>query len=94
MSDSWDPMDCRPPGSSVHGILQAKTLERVTIPFSRGSSRPRDRSEVCTAGRFFTVWATREAQRNTGKNFQKAYQESKKGNMIKETDVRIRLLRV
>ena len=33
-----DPMDCSPPGSSIHGILQARTLERVVIPFSRGSS--------------------------------------------------------
>ena len=51
-----DPMDCSPSGSSVHGILQARTLEWVAIPFSRGSSRPRDRSQVsCTAGRFFTM---------------------------------------
>ena len=37
-----DPMDCSPPGSSVHGALQGKILERVAIPFSRRSSRPRD----------------------------------------------------
>ena len=37
-----DPMDCGPPGSSVHGILQARILEWIAIPFSRGSSRPRD----------------------------------------------------
>ena len=37
-----DPMDCSPPGSSVHGILQARMLEWVAIPLSRGSSRPRD----------------------------------------------------
>ena len=56
VSDSCDPMNCRPPGSSVHGILQAKLLEWVAIPFSRGSSRTRDRTQVyCTAGRFFTV---------------------------------------
>ena len=41
-----DPMDCSPPGSSVHGILQARTLEWVVIFFSRGSSRPRDRTHV------------------------------------------------
>ena len=41
-----DPMDCSPPGSSVHGILQARILECVAIPFSRGSSRPRDRTLV------------------------------------------------
>ena len=57
----WDPMDCSPPGSSVHGILQARILEWVAIPFSRGSSWPRDRTQVpCIASRFFTVWATRE----------------------------------
>ena len=44
------------------GILQARLLEWVTVPFSRGSSRPRDGTQVsCIAGRFFTVWATREA---------------------------------
>ena len=36
----YDPMDCSPPGSSVHGILQARILEWVAIPFSRGSSNP------------------------------------------------------
>ena len=46
------------PGSSVHGILQARILEWVPIPFSRGSSRPRDQTRVpCTAGIFFTIWA-------------------------------------
>ena len=55
-----DPMDCSPPGSSVHGILQARILEWVAIPSSRGSSWPRDQTQVsCNAGRFFTVWATR-----------------------------------
>ena len=38
-----DPMDCSLPASSVHGILQAKILEWVAMPFSRGSSSPRDR---------------------------------------------------
>ena len=57
-----DPMDCSPPGSSVHGILQARILECVAIPFTRGSSWPRDWTLVsCIAGRFFTIWATREA---------------------------------
>ena len=41
-----NPMDCGPPGSSVHGILQARILEWVAIPFSRGSSRPRDQTCV------------------------------------------------
>ena len=57
-----DPMDCHPPGSSVHGISQASILEWIAIPFFRGSSHPRNQSQVsCVAGRFF-IWATREAQ--------------------------------
>ena len=49
-----NPMDCSPSGSSVRGILQAKILEQVAIPFSRGSSQPRDQTQVShTAGRFF-----------------------------------------
>ena len=44
-----DPMDCSPPGSSVYGILQARILEWVTFPFSRGSSQPRDRTQVSPA---------------------------------------------
>ena len=55
----WDPMDCNPPGSFVHGILQARVLEWVAIPFSRGSSQPRDWTQLsCIAGGFFTIWAT------------------------------------
>ena len=51
-----DPVDCSPPGSSVHGILQARILEWVAVPSSRGSSQPRDRTQVsCIAGRFFTI---------------------------------------
>ena len=48
-----DPMDWSPPDSSVHGISQARILERVAIPFSRRSSQPRDGTCVsCTVGRF------------------------------------------
>ena len=55
-------MDCSLPGSSVHGILQARILEWVAISFSRGSSWPRDQTQVsCIADRFFTAWAIREA---------------------------------
>ena len=55
-------MDSSPPGSSVHEILKARTLEWVASPVSRESSRPRDQTLVChTAGKFFTVWGTREA---------------------------------
>ena len=58
-----DPMDCSLLGSSVHGILQARIVEWVAISFSRGSSRPRDKTQVsCTADGFFTVRATREDQ--------------------------------
>ena len=52
-----DPLDCSLPSSSVHGILQASTPQRVAISFPRGSPRPRDGTQV-VAGRFFTVWAT------------------------------------
>ena len=62
MSDSYDSMACSPPGFSVHGILQARILEWMAISSSRGSSRPRDWTQVsCIAGGFFTSWATREA---------------------------------
>ena len=57
-----DPVDCNPPGSSVHGILRAGILAWVAISFSRGSSQPRDRTWVsCIAGRHFNLWATSEA---------------------------------
>ena len=57
------PMDCSPPGSSVHGIPQARILERVSISFSRGSSRRRNWTQVsCIAGRSFTNWAMKKAQ--------------------------------
>ena len=53
----WDPMDYR-----VHGILQARILEWVAVPFSRVSSQSRDQTQVCRiAGGFFTSWASREA---------------------------------
>ena len=62
-----DPMDCSLPGSSVHGIFQARILEWVAISFSR-SSRPRDQTQVShIAGRRFTVWATREVSLHTFK---------------------------
>ena len=51
-----------PPGSSVDGILQARILEWVAIPFSTGSSWLKDWTQIsCIAGKFFTIWATREA---------------------------------
>ena len=58
-------MDCSPPGSSVHGIHQARILEWVAISFSRGSSQPRDWTRVsCIADKRFTIWVTREALSN------------------------------
>ena len=57
-------MDCSPSGSSVHRILQVRILERVAIPFSRGSSWLRDWTWIfCIGGRFFTIWVTREASK-------------------------------
>ena len=62
MPNSLQPTDCSPSGSSVCGILQARIPEQVAIPFSRGSSQPRDQTQVSSVvGRFLTVWATREA---------------------------------
>ena len=53
------PMNCSLPGSSIHGIFQARILEWVAIAFSRGSSQPRDRTRVsCIVGRRFTTWNT------------------------------------
>ena len=59
-------MDCSLPGSSVRGNLQARILKWLAIPFSRGSSQPRDQTQVsCIAAKFLTIWATREAQRGS-----------------------------
>ena len=62
-----DPMDCSPPGSSVHGILQARILEWVAMSFSRASSRPRDPTRVshvsCTGRQVLhhcTTWEARQ----------------------------------
>ena len=64
VSDSFRPVDCSPPSSSVHGVLQARILEWVAISFSRGSSQPRDWTQVSNiAGRRFNLWTTREAMK-------------------------------
>ena len=56
-----NPMDCGPPGSPVHGILQARILQWVVLSFSRESCRPTDPTQAShIAGRLFTDWATRE----------------------------------
>ena len=60
----YNPMDCSQSGSSVYGIFQARILEWVAISFSRRSSWPRDWTRVSRiAGRRFTIWATREVQK-------------------------------
>ena len=70
-----DPMDCSLPGSSVHGIFQARVLEWVAISFSRGSSQPRDQTGVSgTTGRCFTVWAIKEAPNINYSHFKFPYQ--------------------
>ena len=64
-------MDCSLQGFSVHGIFQARVLEWVAISFSRRSSWPRDWTQVSsTAGRCFTIWATREAQDSVTTNLE------------------------
>ena len=61
MSDSLRPMDCSTPDPSVHGILQTRILKRIVISFPRGSSQPRDQTQVsCIAGELYH-WTTREA---------------------------------
>ena len=63
-----NPMDCSTPGSSVHRIVQARILQWVAIPFSRGSSQPRDQARVycisCTGRRILHHCATWEAPQN------------------------------
>ena len=71
VSDSFEtPWTCNPPGSSVHGISQARILERVAISFSRGSSWPRDRGSISCIDRWIlyhcTTW---EAQTHHKKCF-------------------------
>ena len=57
------PTLCDPMDYTIHGILQARMLEWVAVPYFRGSSQPRDRVHVShIVGRFFTCWATKEAQ--------------------------------
>ena len=56
-------MNCSLPGSSIHGILQARILEWIAISFSRGSSQPRDWTWVsCISGKLFTTWAREPSQ--------------------------------
>ena len=60
-----DPLDCSPPGSSIHGIFQARILEWVAISFSRRSSQPRNWTQVSRIiGKCFTVWAMTHSQKS------------------------------
>ena len=69
-----DPMDCSPPGSSIHGILQARVLEWGAISFSRGSSWPRDQTQVSRiAGWCFNLWATWKAPQKQTKSILNYY---------------------
>ena len=73
-----NPMDCSLPGSSVHGILQARIQEWVAISFTRGSSLPGDWTWVsCLAGGFFTVWATREVPVHQGSPWELQFKETR-----------------
>ena len=66
-------MDCSLPGSSVHGIFQAIVLEWIAISFSKGSSQPRDQTQVSRiVDRRFTIWATREVH-FWGSHWQRSY---------------------
>ena len=73
-----NPTDYSLPGFSVHGILQARILEWIAIPFSRGTSQLRDRTLVsCITDRFFTIWATGKSQISA------STQNINRGNIIK-----------
>ena len=77
-------LDCSPPGSSDHGISQARILGGDTIPFSKGSSWPRDWIRVsCITGQFFTVWAPREVLRVRGQMGLIVAVTSKKDNLAR-----------
>ena len=62
------PILCNPMDYTVHGILQARILEWIAVPFSKRSSQPRDQTQARIAGKFFTSWATREKCRNSNQS--------------------------
>ena len=75
-----DPMDCSPSGSSVHEILQARILEWVTVPFSRGSSRPKDRTWFsCIALNLMMIILIRSRKREETEIHKKATWRWKQG---------------
>ena len=75
----FNPMDCSLPGCSVYGILQARILAWVAVPFFRVSSQPRDPSQIYHMARgFFTVWTSREAQEyQSGEPLQRGQQDER-----------------
>ena len=86
-----DPTDCSLPVCSVHGVSQARILEWVAIPFSRGSSWPRDQTQVsCTAGRYFTGWATREAPLHRKQKKKKGKIHFRKKNGKRQLNAKLR----
>ena len=80
-------MDCSPPGNSIHGIFQTRILEWVAISICRGSSQPRDQTQVSPiAGRLFTIWATKEARLDY-LYLRSSYKWNHKATVIKITTV-------
>ena len=79
-----DPVDCSPPGSSVHGISQARVLEQVAISFSRGSSWLRNRTHMSCVGRWVLYcWATTEAQHSFGDaHFQQGFEAQSQSSAV------------
>ena len=88
----YDPVDCSLPGSSIHGIFQARVLEWVAISFSRGSSQPRGWTWIsCIAGRCFTIWARSEASEGYERENGKAVRVLKLGKIAKVTNLGYRV---
>ena len=64
----FNPMDCSPPGFSIDGILQARIVESVAMPSSRGSSQPRNQTQISRiAGGFLTIWVNKTPFNNKRK---------------------------
>ena len=88
----YDPVDYSLPGSSIHGIFQARVLEWVAISFSRGSSQPRGWTWIsCIAGRCFTIWASSEASEGYERENGKAVRVLKLGTIAKVTNLGYRV---
>ena len=86
VSDSVTPMDCSPPGSSVHGILQARILQWVAMPSSRGSSWPRDQTHVSCTGRQILHYCTTSGALWEAQNSANSFQTSLRHKVCKVTN--------